>query len=243
MAVNKKLKQLWELLLQLIFPLRCPVCDEIVKPFGQKICPACRKRFKYVTSPWCFKCGKQLEDKEQEYCADCKRIRHLFIGGRALYEYESVSASIYRFKYHNRREYADFFGEEVSLVLGQYISMICPDALIPIPLHSAKRRKRGYNQAQILAKSISRYTGVPVYDKILIRTRNTIPLKQLNPQERQNNLKKAFNIRGNDVKLKTVIIIDDIYTTGSTMDAAASVLLEAGVRNVYFMTLACGRGL
>ena len=84
---------------------------------------------------------------------------------------------------------------------------------------------------------------MPVCDKILVRVKNTIPLKQLNPKERQNNLKKAFQLKGNDVKLKTIILIDDIYTTGSTMDEAASVLLAAGVERVYFITLACGAGM
>lgn len=231
------------ILTQLVFPLRCPVCDEIVTPFGEKICLSCMKKLKYVMPPNCLKCGKHLEDEEREYCRDCSRQEHVFIQGRALYEYNSAAASIYRFKYGNRREYADFFGEEIAGYLGEYIRRIRPDGLIPIPLHPARQRKRGYNQAQLLAKAISRYTGVPIYDKILIRVKNTVPLKKLNPRERQNNLKKAFNIRGNDVKLKTIILVDDIYTTGSTMDEAAAVLRKAGVERIYFLTLACGTGL
>ena len=74
----------------------------------------------------------------------------------------------------------------------------------------------------------------------MIRVRKTAPMKLLNPVERQNNLKKAFLIRGNDVKLKTVIIVDDIYTTGATIDEAARTLLEAGVEKIYFVTLAVG---
>lgn len=81
---------------------------------------------------------------------------------------------------------------------------------------------------------------MPVKEKVLIRVRKTVPMKLLNPTERQNNLKKAFLIRGNDVKLKTVIIVDDIYTTGATIDEAARTLLEAGVEKVYFVTLAVG---
>lgn len=230
------------IVIQLVFPLRCPVCDGIVTPFGEKICLDCLKRLKYVSPPRCLKCGKHLEDEEQEYCRDCSGREHAFIQGRALYEYDSAAAAIYRFKYGNRREYADFFGEELAGYLGEYIRRIRPDGLIPIPLHPARQRRRGYNQAYLLAKAVSRYTGVPVYDKILIRVKNTAPLKKLNFRERQNNLKKAFNIRGNDVKLKTIILIDDIYTTGSTMDEAAAVLRRAGVEQVYFLTLACGSG-
>ena len=85
--------------------------------------------------------------------------------------------------------------------------------------------------------------NIPVYTNLLLRVKNTTPLKQLNPAERQNNLKKAFNIAENDVKLSTIILIDDIYTTGSTMDEAADVLLRHGVQRVYFITLACGAGI
>ena len=230
-------------LVQLIFPLRCPVCDDIVTPYGRRICIECVKKIKYVASPRCLKCGKQLEEAEQEYCLDCSKRRHFFVQGRSLYEYDSVASSIYRFKYGNRQEYASFYGEEVARNLGEFIHRIQPDGLIPVPLHVIRRRKRGYNQAQLLANAISRCTGVPVYDKIVMRKRNTLPQKQLNPRERQNNLKKAFIIRGNDVKLKTILIIDDIFTTGSTIDEMARVLLTAGAEKVYFITLACGSGL
>lgn len=243
MAIPIKIRKIFAFCTQLLFPLRCPVCDEIVTPFGEKICLTCMKKVKYVTPPRCFRCGKKLDDTEAEYCQDCRRKEHLFVHGRALYDYESAAPAIYRFKYGNRREYADFFGSEISRYLGDYIRQISPDALIPIPLHRSRKRKRGYNQAELLAKAVSRYTGVPVYDKILVRVKNTVPLKRLNPQERQKNLKKAFHISGNDVKLKTIILIDDIYTTGATMDEAAAVLLAAGVKQVYFITLACGRGL
>ena len=229
--------------IQLLFPLRCPVCDEIVTPFGEKICFDCMKKLKVITPPRCLKCGKKLEDEEQEYCHDCSAGRHEFLRGRALYEYGSIASAIYRFKYANRREYADFFGEEIARYLGEEMHRMHPDGLIPIPLHPARQRRRGYNQAQLLAKSISRYTGIPVYDKILVRVKNTVPLKKLNPRQRQNNLKKAFHIRGNDVKLKTIILVDDIYTTGSTMDAAARVFLEAGAEKIYFITLSCGSGI
>ena len=81
---------------------------------------------------------------------------------------------------------------------------------------------------------------IPVYTNLAKRIKNTVPQKELNEKQRQNNLKKAFKIEPDVVKLKTIIIIDDIYTTGTTMDALAEVFLEAGAENVYFMTLAIG---
>ncbi len=235
------------LAVQLLFPLRCPVCDEIVTPFGEKICLPCMRKLRYVASPRCLRCGKGLEDGEKEYCHDCSRRMHYFVRGRALYEYGSVAPSLYRFKYENRREYADFFGEELAAYLGDFIRETGAAGLIPVPIHRSRLRKRGYNQAELLAKALGRYTGLPVYAKLVKRVKNTAPLKLLNPQERQNNLKKAFHIVGNDVKLmeklSSVVLVDDIYTTGSTVDEMASVLLETGVEKVYFVTLACGRGV
>lgn len=236
------MKEILKMAVQLLYPLRCPVCDDIVTPFGEKICLPCLRKLRYLTPPRCFRCGKKLAEQEKEYCSDCGRGHHRYVRGRALYEYRSAAAGLYRFKYCSRREYADFYGEEAAYYLGDFIRGIKPDGLVPVPLHPARRRKRGYNQAALLAEAIGRYTDIPVYDKILIRTKNTVPLKQLNPLERQNNLKKAFLMVGNDVKLKTIILIDDIYTTGSTIDEASSALMAGGVEEVYFITIACGAG-
>lgn len=227
---------------QLLFPLHCPVCDEIVTPAGEKICLSCMDKLRLLTPPWCMKCGKKLAE-EGEYCADCQRKERWFVRGRALYEYESAAPAVYRFKYGGRREYADFFGEQAAEYLGGFVRGVRPDALIPIPLHSRRRTERGYNQAQLLAEAVGGRLGLPVCSNFLVREKNTSPLKYQNPQERQNNLKKAFNIAQNDVKLKTIILIDDIYTTGSTMNEAAKTLREAGVNEVYFITLACGAGI
>ncbi len=246
MYIENKIKRYFKagikLCVQLIFPLRCPVCDDIVRPFGEKICLRCMKRLKLLTPPWCLQCGKKLW-RERELCGDCRRIKHNFIRGRALYEYHSAASAIYRFKYSGRREYAEYFGEAVAAFLGDFICSVKPDALVPVPLHRKRERKRGYNQAKLLADEIGRRMDIPVYGKLLVRVKNTVPLKRQNPKERQNNLKKAFNVAQNDVKLNTVIVVDDIYTTGSTIDEVSTVLKEHGVRNVYFVTLACGEGI
>jgi len=229
-------------LLQLLFPLRCPVCDGIVRQSGEKVCLDCMKRLTLLTPPWCMKCGKKLAE-EAEYCSDCRRKDHLFRRGRALYEYDSAASMIYRFKYSGRREYAAFFGEQMAEYLGDFIRRVDADALIPVPLHRKRKKTRGYNQAELLARALGRQMGIPVAAELVVRVKNTEPLKYENPEERQNNLKRAFLIRQNDVKLKKVIVVDDIYTTGSTMDEMTRVLREAGVEEVYCIALACGAGI
>ncbi len=239
----KKVREIMSCIIKLLYPLRCPVCDDVVKPWNQNICEKCVSKLSIITSPYCFKCGKKMENEEDEYCYDCRNKTHFYIRGRALYEYKSVAASIYRFKYQNRQEYADFYGQEIACHLGDFIRQVQPDGLVPVPLHRKKSLRRGYNQSLLLAQGISKYINIPVYGKMLKRVKNTVPLKHLNPTERQKKLKKAFIINGNDVKLNTIIVIDDIYTTGSTIDEVTRVLLDGGTKNVFFITLSCGTGM
>lgn len=235
------IKKLGEGLLQIVYPRRCPVCDGITGG-GKKICPECTRKLPLLTSPWCMRCGRKLQE-EAEYCSECRNRNYSFQRGRALYEYEGAAEAIYRFKYAGRREYADFFGEQICTHLGGFIRNVKPDGLAPIPLHKSRMRARGYNQAALLARAVGSRMNIPVYPEMLVRVKKTAPQKKLNPEERQNNLKKAFIMGRNDVKLKTIIVIDDIYTTGTTIEEAAKVLKEAGADKVYFITLACGAGV
>ncbi len=224
----------------LLFPRRCPVCDDIIKTWGELCCPDCRGKLQYVDANYCMKCGKGLSHQGKEYCSDCRKYSHKFIRARSLYCYESVASSLFRFKYQGRQEYADFWGEELYRYLGNDIRAMQADAIVPVPLHKSRQNERGYNQSVLLGKALAKHMEMPCLDKIAVRSKKTLPQKQLSYAERQNNLKKAFKLSVNDVKLNTVIIIDDIYTTGSTVDALSEVFLENGVKNVYVITLAAG---
>jgi len=203
----------------LVFPRRCPVCDAVV-PLGEGlICRQCVSKPQYITEPRCRRCGKQLREGEQEFCADCLRSRHVFDYGYALY-----AQDLYRRLSHELR-------------------LMEADAIIPVPIHRSRYRRRGYNQAELVAAELSRLTGIPMYERLVTRSRKTAPQKELTIQERQNNLKKAFNISTNVVKLNKTILIDDIYTTGSTLDAVALELKRHGVKSVYFIALCIGEGM
>ena len=224
----------------LLYPTRCPVCDDIVQGWDEGICSKCLKTIRYVELPICLKCGKHIEDETKEFCADCEERKHYYKQGRALFYYKDVAKAIYRYKYKGRKAYARVFAKEMVYYLGDYISSLGVDAIIPVPLFKRKMRRRGYNQAALLAKILGEDLRIPVYENLVIRNRNTKPLKLLNPEERLNNLKKAFILMENGVKLKRVIIVDDIYTTGSTIDTMAELLKEQGIEEVYFVTLAIG---
>lgn len=222
----------------LLFPLRCAVCDQIVPGNRGTICKGCRGKFMPISEPWCMKCGRKMTDGG-EFCRECREGRwHSYDRARAALEYSGCRESLYRFKYADRQEYAMAYAELMERFLGDFIRNCKADGLVPIPLHPKRLRRRGYNQAGVLAKELGERMGIPVYDNYLLRVKNTDPLKNLNRKERQNNLKKAFLVKENDVKLKTIIIVDDIYTTGSTVDEAAEILRKYGAQRVFVVTLA-----
>ncbi len=239
----KKWKTRLEYAASLLYPVRCPVCDQLLGAGVLRMCPACIQKVHYLSGPLCCQCGKKLTDCEAEYCGDCLRGQHVFSAGRALYEYGDIAPALYRFKYGGCREYGSFFGRELAQHLGNYIRFLAPDGLVPVPMYPAKERRRGYNQAELLAQALGWELDLPVYPGLVSRNRNTRPLKELNYEERVNNLKKAFNLSQNGVKLKTIILVDDIYTTGSTLDQVSAVLLAGGCEKVYFVTLAVGAGV
>lgn len=231
------------LLIELLFPRRCPICDKPVDKVGRYACKKCESLLQYVTTPYCMKCGKSLKCETKEYCMDCQRLEHLFQSGRALYEYDSIKTSIYRFKYEGRKEYSEFYGKELAKHLGAQIKEWKAEAIVPVPLHRDKEKKRGYNQAALVAKALGKELNIPVNEEIVKRVRETAPQKHLNGKERQNNLKNAFKLTQNDVKLNTVVVVDDIYTTGATMDAVTECLKRAGVRKIYCISLTVGMGM
>ena len=165
---------MWDLL----FPRRCPVCDGVLRFRKEYICPECLEKIKFIREPACMKCGKGLRE-EAEYCYDCARKKHLYIQGAALFEYGSAASSIYRFKYGGRQEYAVFFGRSMAVMLGERMRRWRVQALVPVPIHVSRLRKRGYNQAQLLAEVISSYTGIPVRTDIIARQKKTAPQKEL----------------------------------------------------------------
>ncbi len=189
-----------------------------------------------------MRCGKPLSNQRKEYCFDCESRSYNFTQGKALWVYGKLEkASIYRFKYQNKREYAKIYASELTQRYGTWIRNRKIQAIIPIPLHKSRKKKRGYNQAEILAKEMGKILGIPVYANLLVRVRDTKPQKTLDEAERKNNLKRAFKMSENIVQLKYILLVDDIYTTGSTLDAAAAVLKAAGALQVYTCCISIGK--
>ncbi len=225
-----------------LYPGRCAICDEVIA-YDRMLCPTHEKTLRPVIGDTCRKCGKPLRDTDRLCCYDCNRKIHYFDRGFAVFRYEDVRESLYRFKYSGRAEYAGFYAYAADKVYGSIIRDLDIDAIVPVPIHKKRMAVRGYNQAELIARELSGLTGIPEYNGLIRRCRATIPLKNLSEAERKNNLKKAFIIASNDVKLKKILLVDDIYTTGSTMDAISVLLRGAGVCEIYFLAVAIGAGL
>ncbi len=226
----------------IVFPRRCPVCGEIVTPRGELICPGCIGRLSVIRDPVCCRCGKRVESDRIEYCFDCSRHTHSFIQNMALLEYnEAAKDSMAAVKYKNRREYLDFYGRAICLRFGKRILKLRPQGLVPVPVHKTRKKIRGFNQAELLADIIGEELSIPVYPDALKRIRNTLPQKELGPKDRLKNLTSAFEPGELPANVKTVIIVDDIYTTGSTIEACARALKSAGAEEVYSVTVCIGK--
>ena len=167
----------------------------------------------------------------------------MFCQGRAVFLYQgAVRGMLYRYKYGNRRDYTEFFAAEAARVYGQWVKQLGIELAAPIPLSKHRMKKRGYNQAHLFGKRFAQLAGLSYDAGLLSRVRDTAPQKQLSAQERKNNLKNAFKIEENVVNLNRVLLVDDIYTTGSTIDAAALVLKQSGIKGVFFLCISIGQG-
>lgn len=236
-----------ERLPDLMYPPVCPFCESVIRlsesgARGGCICSACRKTLPYVAEPRCKRCGKPVRRREQEYCCDCEKQEWHYESGRSLWLHTGpVKKSVYRFKYHNRRIYARAYAQEMVLRYGRTIKMWGIDRIVPVPLHGRRRRERGYNQAEVLAVEIGKLTGIPVDPHLVTRRKKTAPQKELGNRQRRANLHRAFCVQSG-VEGEKILVIDDIYTTGSTVDEMARELSESGASKVYFLTISIGQG-
>ena len=255
----RKLVKYWRnVCLDLLFPRRCPFCGDIAVEntagyHGKSrflarstggICEDCRKKVRPISEPFCFSCGRPLRKWDEPYCDNCQSHKHYFTKGRALYLYEKEpKAAIYAVKYGDKGEYLEYFAREMAEVFEKDLKNWRPEVLLPVPMHTAALKKRGFNQAEILARHLAEETGIPAYPKALQKIRKTADQKELDHRQRRQNLKGAFGIspeyldEQGRLPWKRILLADDVYTTGSTLDEIAKTLLAAGAREVFFVTI------
>lgn len=236
-------------LLDLVFPPFCPVCStRLAEDRRDPLCGACWRRVERVTPPWCVVCGialgrfatHRLEiDEGTKRCGACRTHPPAFTYARTAAHYDGVAQEALKaFKFGGRRALAAPLGDLVVEIGRGNLPISAPDLLVPVPLHPARERERGFNQALLLARRVGRAWDVPV-EVMLSRGTATRPQTDLTADERRANVRGAFVIRRPErVAGRHVVVVDDIMTTGSTASACASALRLAGAAVVGVVAVA-----
>ncbi|MBQ6583389.1 MAG: ComF family protein [Mogibacterium sp.] len=242
--------------LDLIYPpaLYCICCGKIIdetRPY--RLCNDCMDSVKWADGRTCEVCGKPLgENNPGTVCYYCKSHTHRFTRAFTCAEYGMHErAVVFAMKYGAREDIAGTLAEilhdrlELLRMSGEMPEY---DLIVPVPMYLRKLRERGFNQTDLIAKALSRLEGKPWDPGVVRRTRDTKAMRGLSPDERQHNIQGAFEVpdtcrETGALSGLTVLVIDDLYTTGNTADAMAAVLREAGAREVYFLTFAAGADL
>ncbi|TCT14010.1 ComF family protein [Natranaerovirga pectinivora] len=231
-------------MLDIIYPPRCPLCNDIIPWFEEKrICTGCLEKSPIIEGPRCTKCSKPVFHQEITHCFDCHKQELAYEKGWSLWSYEEpVKKAIYQYKYHNKREYAPLFAKELVSEFKSDIEKYNIGTIVPVPLSKKRQRTRGYNQAYLLAKEIGKLLDKEVVE-LLERHLDTLPQKELNDKERLKNLNKVFSVNNDKKVLNNILIVDDIYTTGSTINACAMSIKEHYDTDIYYICIAIGKGI
>ena len=234
-AILKYSKSVVQQFLDVLFPARCAGCQRS----GHVLCPACIAKIQPLPSPICQHCGTPLSP--EGICKNCQ-YRPLKLSGQravALYQ-EPLRGCIHGLKYNGNTRLA----EPLGLLLAQAYTHygMQADVLIPVPLHSERQQQRGYNHAMLLAEVCSAYLGIQMNNDILVRHRATVAQVDLHPRERHQNVAGAFACASASARSalngRRIVIIDDVSTTGATLEACAVPLFEAGAKEVWGLVLA-----
>lgn len=239
-------------ILNLILPANCHICKLPVKEWSNPyICRICWKKIRFIDGPVCPRCGIPFKSsvtliRSPDYlCGTCRKQKFYFTKASALGYYEgTLSETIHIFKYEKKQSMARYMN---SLISGSILHGIAKaDIIIPVPLHKKRLKERGFNQALLIVHHIANsivgagFKPAPTLSiDGLLRTRWTRPQIELSREERLRNVKGAFAVRdGISFKGKKLLLIDDVYTTGATVNECARVLKKAGAKEVVVFTIA-----
>jgi competence protein ComFC len=240
--IMERLEKLWEF----IFPsnIYCVCCESVIdktRPYA--LCDRCVQKFHWMGKKTCMKCGKILEEGyAHDLCIDCRDMNHQFVKGFTCTRYGLYERVLMMdYKYHDKA----WIGRKLGDILADRMQSesFRPDLVVPIPIHKDREAKRGYNQAELMARHYAKLAKITLDNRTLIRTKNTLPMRNLGVTDRIANVREAFSIRKGSEDIlagKIVLLIDDIYTTGSTADSCTQTLLQAGAKEVWLLTFASG---
>ena len=244
--------------LRILYPTRCPGCGSILTVKTDKdriehtgnpyICEKCYAEIDFLEGRRrCRRCSKPLEKGDRILCPDCAGKSREFTRGVSMMLHGPIARSaIYDIKYNDLKCNAAFLGAEAARRLGKEVASFGAEVMIPVPLGKKRQRERGYNQAEVLARAFRQEAekkGIklpPIDAEYLARVKATKALKEMSGAERREAVSGAFAVKGRPGKYKRVLVIDDIFTTGSTISECAKALKAAGAQEVFFMTFSIG---
>ncbi len=239
-----RLRKLGEELLELIFPPVCLLCE---RPGREVICASCREQFALIELPYCVRCGKSLPESAvaETVCGQCRQSPPQFDGTRAVGLHSAtLREAVLRFKFARRQRLA----EPLAELLAERVRMEQTDpgglpwesltGVVPVVLHPRRRNWRGFDQAVLLSRRLASLADLPCREQVLVRSKDTAPQIGLTPPQRRTNMKDAFAVpQPEAVAGESLLLIDDVYTTGSTLNEAAKVLHWAGAESVWALTV------
>lgn len=249
------LKGLGLAIVDLLFPPRCVACHRL----GAWLCAKCLAEIDTIRPPVCQRCGLPLNEHYASppagspsigeslggalICDRCERQPSPLDGIRACAFHDgALRKAIHQFKYQDLRSLAGPLGKLMSQSWAEFFPTNHDiDVITPVPLHAARQRERGYNQAALLARKLGYDIQRPVVEDTLVRAKPTLPQINLTAQERRNNVRGAFQTVNSSLAGKRVLLVDDVYTTGSTLEAACQALRANDAASVWAYTLARAR--
>jgi ComF family protein len=250
---SELVKKLTKGALDLLYPpsLYCMACGNLIdasRPYA--LCDACLERFRWANGATCAKCGRIIDEGARDgLCADCGNVdadgARAFEKGFVCVEYADCREIMHGFKYGGRTYYGEYMARVMRdrLMRGERAERPPVDLLSPVPMHKKKERRRGYNQADVLGGLLARLLELPYDGGLLERTRETGVMSRLSAEERGANVRGAFALargRENSARGLRIMLVDDVFTTGSTINACAETLLDAGAASVSFVAFASG---
>ncbi|MDD8020590.1 MAG: ComF family protein [Acidobacteriota bacterium] len=226
-----------------VFPSFCQICGQpLLESEERVVCRQCLGKIDSHQGPVCQVCGRFLYhlSRLDSLCLDCQENLPPYELHRSLGSYSGrLKEAIILFKYKGKEPLAFSLAGHLYRQFEPLGLLQGVDLIVPVPLHWQKERKRGFNQAELLARWLSRFTGCPLGLGILIKTRNTASQVSLEAGERELNLKGAFAVRKKElIHERIIMLVDDVYTTGTTIKECALILKEAGAREIRAITLA-----
>jgi len=221
----------------LLFPWTCPGCNTLLK-YPEVICADCEMSLPKICEPFCKRCGTAFPQHwKVTICPECHQRRHRITATRSAYEYEGlISQMIKEAKYLRKGRYLRYFADQL-FVLARAEFPPSIKAVVPVPLHKSREWKRTFNQAEILATQIAKLWDLPVW-YALKKVSRTKPQSSLSGSTRRLNLQNVFKFRKSKHHAKSVLLVDDVITTGSTLNECARILRQNGVKRIYAVTIA-----